>query len=158
MGIGLPAPPMAVAQADFSLNLLRETLHPTMPSSAMANVNASFVVSPISLAITIAMAYAGAANETAAEISKAIAGGEKNSTLVLQYYGGLSGSLAGNGSYELEAANRLFIENKFRLDYHYKNKLKRYYQGHLVNIDFKLQPKETADVGVGVRYRYGVGI
>jgi serine protease inhibitor len=55
------------AQADFAVNLLRESVH--------AHPNASVIISPVSVAIALSMVYAGARDKTADEIAAVIAKG-----------------------------------------------------------------------------------
>ena len=54
------------AQADFGLNLLRANPHAASQST---------IISPISISIALAMCYVGAKNQTANQISQAIARG-----------------------------------------------------------------------------------
>ncbi len=55
------------AQADFAVNLLREAVN--------ADQGKSVIISPLSVAIALSMAYAGAKDETADEIANMIAKG-----------------------------------------------------------------------------------
>jgi serine protease inhibitor len=55
------------AQADFALQLVRESA---------PNADKSLIISPVSISIALAMCHAGAGNETALQIAKAIASGK----------------------------------------------------------------------------------
>lgn len=64
VGIIMAEQALLEAQADFALQLLRESA---------PNGDKSLIISPISISIALAMVHAGANNETAVQIAKAIA-------------------------------------------------------------------------------------
>uniref|UniRef100_A0A914D633 Serpin domain-containing protein n=1 Tax=Acrobeloides nanus TaxID=290746 RepID=A0A914D633_9BILA len=115
------------AQADFGLNLLR------------ANPNASSqstIISPISISIALAMCYVGAKNQTANQISQAIAG-DASSDKILDYFSTIMAQLnLQNKSYELDSANRIYVQENFQLLQSYKQILTNKFQGQFENIDF----------------------
>ena len=62
---------IAEAQANFSMNLLREL---AVPQNG-ANLTVSTILSPISVAIALSMVYAGAKQKTAEEMNQVLAKG-----------------------------------------------------------------------------------
>uniref|UniRef100_A0A914DC82 Serpin domain-containing protein n=1 Tax=Acrobeloides nanus TaxID=290746 RepID=A0A914DC82_9BILA len=115
------------AQADFGLNLLRSTTNAA---------SQSMIISPISISIALAMCYAGAKNSTADQISKAIAGDATNNE-ILDYFSSVMTQLnLRNKSYELDSANRIYVQEKFQLLQNYKQILTDKFQGQFENIDF----------------------
>uniref|UniRef100_A0A914DUI0 Serpin domain-containing protein n=1 Tax=Acrobeloides nanus TaxID=290746 RepID=A0A914DUI0_9BILA len=94
------------------------------------------IISPISISIALAMCYAGAKNSTADQISKAIAGDATNNE-ILDYFSSVMIQLnLRNKSYELDSANRIYVQEKFQFLQNYKQILTDKFQGQFKNIDF----------------------
>lgn len=128
------------AQTNFGLNLLRSI--PTADTH-------STIISPISISIALAMCYVGAKNDTARQISNAIANGRYQSIndikdemgitsdQIVDYFSGVMDELnRGNKSYELDSANKIYVQKKFQLLESYKDVLTKKFQGKFENIDF----------------------
>uniref|UniRef100_A0A914D8G7 Serpin domain-containing protein n=1 Tax=Acrobeloides nanus TaxID=290746 RepID=A0A914D8G7_9BILA len=82
------------------------------------------------------MCYVGAKNETANQISKAIAG-DASRDRILNYFSTIMTQLnLQNKSYELDAANRIYVQESFQLLQSYKQTLTNKFQGQFENIDF----------------------
>lgn len=134
---------ISVAQADFSLNLLRET-------AVGANSDISLVISPLSLAIALSMVYAGARGRTANEIRSIIAGQQQPfdsqdiEHAIHSYYGAVNKQVAGGeaagGSVKMEAANRVYIRKSYglseNLNQTFIDTLTTYTQGQFESVDF----------------------
>jgi len=132
----VPNNPILEAQADFAVNLLRESVN--------ANQNASVIISPVSVAIALSMVYAGAKDQTADEIAAVIAKGQ-DSEKIHAYFGSLIQGIAGNAqkNYTLETANRIYVKESYTLLQAYKDVLKSHYLGEFQSVDFT-RSAETA--------------
>lgn len=132
----MPAPNNSLleAQADFGLNLLRETA---------SNSKASVVLSPLSVAIALSMAYAGARDETEQELNKILADGQSQEK-IHEYFGSLIETISEtNKSYTLDSANRIYVKEGFNILDSYKKLLDAHYKGQFEAVDF-LKGTETA--------------
>lgn len=117
------------AQADFAVNLLREAVN--------ADQGKSVIISPLSVAIALSMAYAGAKDETADEIANMIAKGQ-SSGKIHEYFGAMIQKIASNEpkNYTLETANRIYVKQGFPLLQSYKDLLNDHYLGQFQSVDF----------------------
>jgi serine protease inhibitor len=124
----MPSSPIIEAQANFAIQLLRE--------SAASNSNASLVVSPISVAIALSMVYTGAKDETKKQISQLIAKDASEDEINRHFGGVLQSFAAENKSYTLETANRVYLKKGFPILDTFKNAITQYYEGQFSEIDF----------------------
>uniref|UniRef100_A0A914E7S0 Serpin domain-containing protein n=1 Tax=Acrobeloides nanus TaxID=290746 RepID=A0A914E7S0_9BILA len=115
------------AQTDFGLNLLRANPYATSQST---------IISPISISIALAMCYAGAKNQTANQISQAIAG-DASSDEILDYFSIIMTQLNyQDKSNVLDSANRIYVQENFQLLQNYKQIIINKFQGQFEDIDF----------------------
>uniref|UniRef100_A0A915DCK1 Serpin domain-containing protein n=1 Tax=Ditylenchus dipsaci TaxID=166011 RepID=A0A915DCK1_9BILA len=115
------------AQTDFGLNLLRQST---------TNSKASVVLSPLSVAIALSMAYAGARDETEAELNKLLANGQPKEE-VHKFFGMMLQKIAkSEKNYTLEAANRIYVKEDYPILEEYKKLLNNHYQGQFESVDF----------------------
>jgi len=153
------------AQANFALGLLRQALSissavppsppplqgqlataaaaATSPEAIAAHVTLpldSMVMSPVSVAIALAMTYAGARNETAAELAQLLAGQGCDERDVHAYFGELLNEIAmASASADegtLSTANRIYIQQGFPILADYKAAMGRHYRGEFQTLDF----------------------
>ncbi|KAL3077791.1 hypothetical protein niasHS_011594 [Heterodera schachtii] len=114
------------AQADFSLNLLRE----------VSKDGRSCIVSPLSVAIALSMVYAGAKERTGQEIGQLLAGGALESE-VHKYFGDLLRSIkSGHNNYSLELANKVYIKDGFEVLDAFKAQIMEHYGGQFEAVNF----------------------
>lgn len=135
---------MVNAQADFALNLLRDS-----------GVNSSTILSPISISIALAMVYLGAKENTATQIRNTIAKGLLLSQLqysftviflslldaseeeIHAHFSSVLSLINSNDlNVTLESANRVYLQNNFKLLDTYVEGIKKHYAGELEEIDF----------------------
>ena len=128
-----PLPAMIEAQADFALSLLRES-----------GVNSSTILSPISISIALAMVYLGAKENTAAQIRNTIAKGVSEEEIHAHFASVLSLINSNDLNVTLESANRVYVQNDFKLLDSYVEGIKKHYAGELEEIDFA-QASAAAD-------------
>uniref|UniRef100_A0A915BDX7 Serpin domain-containing protein n=1 Tax=Parascaris univalens TaxID=6257 RepID=A0A915BDX7_PARUN len=121
------ASPIAIAQANFALDLLKYSI----------DENQSSVISPFSVAIALAMTYAGADGKTKQEMNEALAKGLPDSE-IHEHFAALVDELSkpANG-YALSAANRLYIDQSLSLKDTFMSLIKNKYAGQLRAADFK---------------------
>jgi serpin B len=120
-----PIPGMIEAQADFALSLLRES-----------GVNSSTILSPISISIALAMVYLGAKENTAQQIRNTIAKGVSEEDIHAHFSSVLSLVNSNSLNVTLESANRVYVQNNFKLLDTYVEGIKKHYAGELEEIDF----------------------
>uniref|UniRef100_A0A914C8X6 Serpin domain-containing protein n=1 Tax=Acrobeloides nanus TaxID=290746 RepID=A0A914C8X6_9BILA len=130
------------AQADFALQLLR---------ASAPNAEKSLILSPVSISIALAMCHAGAGNETALQIAKAIASGSASNEDIRKHFSSLMAELnAPNKTYALDSANRIYVNNKFELLDTYKQILTESFEGKFENIDFSKAPEAAQKINAFV--------
>uniref|UniRef100_A0AC34GPB3 Serpin domain-containing protein n=1 Tax=Panagrolaimus sp. ES5 TaxID=591445 RepID=A0AC34GPB3_9BILA len=116
---------MVNAQADFALNLLRDS-----------GVNSSTILSPISISIALAMVYLGAKENTATQIRNTIAKDASEEEIHAHFSSVLSLINSNDLNVTLESANRVYLQNNFKLLDTYVEGIKKHYAGELEEIDF----------------------
>uniref|UniRef100_A0A914C8G6 Serpin domain-containing protein n=1 Tax=Acrobeloides nanus TaxID=290746 RepID=A0A914C8G6_9BILA len=130
------------AQADFALQLVRESA---------PNADKSLIISPVSISIALAMCHAGAGNETALQIAKAIASGSASNEDIRKHFSSLMAELnAPNKTYALDSANRIYVNNKFELLDTYKKILTESFEGQFENIDFSNASESAKEINAFV--------
>ncbi|VDM25280.1 unnamed protein product, partial [Toxocara canis] len=124
---------MASAQADFALKLLRES----GPATSFA------ILSPFSVSIALAMAYAGADGKTKIEIGNTLAKGATDEELI-NYFSTLMMDMSkpANG-YKLLAANKLYLQENFELLQSFIDVINNKFGGQMQKVDFS-KTSETA--------------
>ncbi|KHN80292.1 putative serpin-like protein [Toxocara canis] len=115
------------AQANFALDLLRHGV----------GEHESAIMSPFSVAIALAMTYAGADGKTKKELNEALAKGLPDSE-IHDHFAELVEELSkpGNG-YTLNTANRLYVDQGFSLKETFMAVIKSKYAGQLQAEDFR---------------------
>uniref|UniRef100_A0A7E4V4T0 SERPIN domain-containing protein n=1 Tax=Panagrellus redivivus TaxID=6233 RepID=A0A7E4V4T0_PANRE len=124
-GACVPIEPLAQAQVDFALNLLRHTGAP-----------GSTIISPVSISIALAMAYRGAKAQTATQIRDVIAKGATEEEVHAHFAAVLDLISSNNLDVTLETANKLFVHQNFELLQDYVDGIKQHYKGQLEQVDF----------------------
>ncbi len=99
-------------------------------------------VSPFSISTALAMVYAGARGDTAAQIAKVLHF-DSNQQQVAHDFGALLASLNGNsdGDYTLSAANGLWTQDGIKLLSAYLNSLQTDFQSGALTVDFANHPE-----------------
>jgi serine protease inhibitor len=138
----MASPAVAKAQADFALQLLRH--------SSKSEENA--FLSPVSIAVALAMTFTGADHETAKQMKAVMCPGTHTHTLTHSHttIAGVSddemhasfASLmtllnAKNDAYKLHTANRVYSQEGMELKQGAVDKLKKHYNTQLNLVDFK---------------------
>jgi serpin B len=100
-----------------------------------AGKDSNMVVSPFSISAVMAMAYAGARENTAMQMQSVLSFPEKDLTLQ-EGYEEMFNVLQSNENFTLEAANRLFIHEKYKLLDTYINMVKKHYNALPESVDF----------------------
>uniref|UniRef100_A0A183CAX9 SERPIN domain-containing protein n=1 Tax=Globodera pallida TaxID=36090 RepID=A0A183CAX9_GLOPA len=124
----------AVGQADFAVDLLKAVYRNRAESEPAKNT----VLSPLSAAIALAMAYAGARGQTAAEFGKVLAGDSSASTLhhnFANFFMKLR-PIKPMKQYKLRIANRVYLANTFKVLEQFKSVINAHYGGNFESIDF----------------------
>ncbi|MFH4973539.1 hypothetical protein AB6A40_000248 [Gnathostoma spinigerum] len=118
---------MAEAQADFALKLFKAD--PSLDDKPS-------IMSPISVAIALAMTYAGAEGNTKTQMENVLAQGS-NKDEILKFFAATMNELAqSNTGYKLEAANKVFVKGGLALLPTYINIIKKTFMGQLQEINF----------------------
>uniref|UniRef100_A0A914HTI1 Serpin domain-containing protein n=1 Tax=Globodera rostochiensis TaxID=31243 RepID=A0A914HTI1_GLORO len=138
-----------VGQAEFSVDLLKAVYRNPTEGTSVKNT----VLSPLSAAIALAMAYAGARGQTAAEFGKVLAGDSSDSTLHINF-GKFLQEIASNKTdeelkkqnnfqpdgpppeFKLRIANRIYLANTFNVLDAFKSVINTHYGGNFESIDF----------------------
>jgi serpin B len=127
--LGLTESAQAVA---LGSNLLGVDLASQLAASPQANV----FLSPFSISTALAMTYAGARGETAAQMAKALHFGLGQEQLHAGFAGLLSATSDAGKPYQLKAANALWGQKGFHFQEAYLGLVASHYQGGLQSVDF----------------------
>ncbi len=107
-----------------------------------------FCVSPVSLQVSLGMAYAGARTETAKQMAKALGFSEDTDQFLKEigeYYSFLKKSET-DTSLQFSAANRIYVEQTYKLLETYKTALKQYFGGSFETVDFLYHAPDAEDL------------
>lgn len=130
-----PASALAVSQAEFALNLLRNTNQPE-----------STIVSPISISLVLAMLHSGAKNNTANQLLEVFAKGASDDAVYAHFCAFMSFLSSNNLSVTLESANKLYVDEKLKLLDSYLTGIKQNFEGQLEQVNFELAAKTTKKI------------
>uniref|UniRef100_A0A914GZN6 Serpin domain-containing protein n=1 Tax=Globodera rostochiensis TaxID=31243 RepID=A0A914GZN6_GLORO len=146
----------SVGQAEFSVDLLKAVYRTPTKGNRTKNT----VLSPLSATIALALAYAGARGQTAAEFGKVLAGDSSDSTLHINF-GKFLQEIASNQTDEaskkgnnfrfdgpppefmLRIANRIYLANTFNVLDEFKSVINTHYGDNFESIDFEQNVKAT---------------
>jgi serpin B len=106
-----------------------------------AGKDSNMVVSPFSISAVMAMAFAGAKGSTAEQMKTVLAFPEKDQVL-MEGYGDLSNILKSSDNFTLDAANRLFVQENFKLLESYTHRVRCHFQALPESVNF-LQGEEA---------------
>uniref|UniRef100_A0A914H0V6 Serpin domain-containing protein n=1 Tax=Globodera rostochiensis TaxID=31243 RepID=A0A914H0V6_GLORO len=138
-----------VGQAEFSVDLLKAVYRTPTKGTRTKNT----VLSPLSAAIALALAYAGARGQTAAEFGKVLAD-SSDSTLHINF-GKFLQEIASNQTdkvskkgnnfrfdgpppeFKLRIANRIYLANTLNVLDEFKSVINTHYGGNFESIDFE---------------------
>ena len=95
----------------------------------------NMVASPFSISAVVAMAYAGARQNTASQMKKSMAFPDKDKVL-LEGYEDVLKVLKSNENFTLEAANKLFVQNNYKLLDDYLALMKAHYKATPESVNF----------------------
>ncbi|KAI6220148.1 SERPIN domain-containing protein [Aphelenchoides fujianensis] len=119
----------AAAQTDFAVGLLRE---------AAASSNASLILSPISIALALSLAYAGAGGDTRREFERVFArGANTGAALDSAFHHAFAQLTAGNRSVVLELVNRAYVNRSLTVKTAYHELLDTNFGAAFQQVDFK---------------------
>jgi len=145
MGTGIGGTTMIESQARFAVDLLRESMVATAESPQPPG---SLIISPISVAIALAMVYAGARDKTALQLAQLISTGNLNSNKysideetkkIHNFFGALLNQISdidNSKNYTLKSANRIYVQNDYPILDAYKELLQENYHGQFQAINF----------------------
>ncbi|KAI6241141.1 SERPIN domain-containing protein [Aphelenchoides fujianensis] len=132
----------AAAQTDFAVGLLRE---------AAVGSNASLILSPISIALALSLAYAGAGGDTRREFERVFArGGIPGDTLDLQFHRSFAQLTAAHRNVLLELANRAYVEHEVEVKAAYKETIEQNFGGNFEQVDFRRPAGVAAQINAFV--------
>lgn len=117
----------AKAQADFALNLLRNS----------GSFNTSLIYSPFSLTVALAAAYVGAEGKTRAQIKNALAAGIEEEDFKKYLFEELESILQIHDDYVLKLGNRLYVDKTFSILESYILDLKTKLTSEIKTANFK---------------------
>ncbi|KAI6219034.1 putative serpin-like protein [Aphelenchoides fujianensis] len=116
------------AQTDFAVGLLRETA---------VGSNVSLILSPISIALALSLAYAGAGGETRKEFESVFAkGGTSGDALHSLFRRTLAQLSAADKNVTLELANRAYAARELDVKAAFKETIAANYGGDFKQVDF----------------------
>ncbi|KAI6238415.1 SERPIN domain-containing protein [Aphelenchoides fujianensis] len=125
----------AAAQTDFAVGLLRE---------AAAISNASAILSPISIALALSLAYAGAGVDTRREFERAFArGANTGDTLDAAFHRTFSQLTENKYCVALELVNRVYTAHDLHVKAAYRELLAANFGAAFQQVDFERQPEEA---------------
>ncbi|KAH7725818.1 SRPN-1 protein [Aphelenchoides avenae] len=125
-------------QADFAVKLLQQ--------SAQANQDASVIISPVSIAVSLSMIYAGAKKETKTQIAKLLANGASDEKIHSHFSAVVQQLSDDSKSYTLETANRVYVQEGFPVLQSFKSTIGRYYEGQFQQLDLKKKAKAAKEI------------
>jgi serpin B len=102
--------------------------------------------SPYSIFTAVAMCYDGAENSTKEQISNVFYFPLNKTILEMSSKETISEINSGNGEYELETANALWIQKDFPIKNQYVSNVGNYYSGKVAKVDFKNQPEPSRNM------------
>ncbi|KAL3092890.1 hypothetical protein niasHS_004779 [Heterodera schachtii] len=117
---------------EFSMNLLN-AIYRICCADASSVQNT--VLSPVSAAIALAMAYAGARGQTAAEFVNLLADGADGSSLH-QNNAKFIEEIESEKTFNLSIVNKIYLDKRFTILEEFNQTLSNYYQGNFESIDF----------------------
>ncbi|KAL3099991.1 hypothetical protein niasHS_001917 [Heterodera schachtii] len=123
----------------FSMNLLN-AIYRSCCAGAWPVQNT--VLSPVSAAIALAMAYAGARGQTAAEFVNLLA---DDGSSLHQNNAKFIEEIESEKTFNLSIANKIFLNESFTILDDFKATLITYYQGNFAKVDFKNKKEEAAN-------------
>ncbi|KAL3099993.1 hypothetical protein niasHS_001919 [Heterodera schachtii] len=124
----------------YSMNLLNAIYRSCCADASSAQ---NTVLSPVSAAIALAMAYAGARGQTAAEFFNLLAHGDGSS--LHQNNAKFIEEIESQKTFNLSIANKIFLNESFQILDDFKATLITYYQGNFARVDFKNKKEEAAN-------------
>ncbi|KAL3088244.1 hypothetical protein niasHS_008397 [Heterodera schachtii] len=116
----------------FSMNLLN-AIYRICYADASSVQNT--VLSPVSAAIALAMAYAGARGQTAAEFVNLLADADGSS--LHQNNAKFIEQIESEKTFNLNIANKIYLDKRFTILEEFNQTLSNYYQGNFESIDFQ---------------------
>ncbi|KAL3096355.1 hypothetical protein niasHT_026322 [Heterodera trifolii] len=116
---------------EFSMNLLNAIYRNCCADASSAQ---NTVLSPVSAAIALAMAYAGARGQTAAEFVNLLADGDGSS--IHQNNAKVIEEIESEKKFNLSIANKIYLDKRFTVLEEFNQTLSKYYQGNFESIDF----------------------
>ena len=120
----------AVAKANQDFN---GKLYPLLAKGVGATDN--LVASPFSVSSVLSMVFAGAGGNTAAELKSGLSLPDDES-LLTSGFEGLVGALRSNENFTLDTANRLYVQQNFKLLDEYLKLTAAHFKAEAENVDF----------------------
>ncbi|KAI6229764.1 Acetylcholine receptor subunit alpha-type des-2 [Aphelenchoides fujianensis] len=136
--VRMAAPLFVDAQMDFAVGLLRETA---------AHSSGSLILSPISIALALSLAYAGAGGETRKEFESVfVKGGTRGDALHSLFHQTLTHLAAGGKNVSLELANRAYAAHDLDVKAAYRELITANYGGDFKQVDFGQSAAATKEI------------
>ncbi|KAL3081601.1 hypothetical protein niasHT_034259 [Heterodera trifolii] len=115
---------------EFPMNLLNTVYRKCCANASSAQ---NTVLSPVSAAIALAMAYAGARGQTAAEFVNLLA---DDGSSLHQNNAKFIEEIESEKTFNLSIANKIYLDESFTILEEFNQTLSNYYQGNFESIDF----------------------
>uniref|UniRef100_A0A914VDW4 Serpin domain-containing protein n=1 Tax=Plectus sambesii TaxID=2011161 RepID=A0A914VDW4_9BILA len=125
---------LTTTQAQFALDLMR----------AVGDVENEAFLSPVSIAIALAMTYAGVDGKTKTQMNNVMFGGLSDEEVHLRFAEIRQWLSEPNDGYHLFAANRLYAQKDFKLVPEFLDVLSKHYRSELHTVDFTTDPESVA--------------
>jgi serpin B len=128
---------MPIKLTDFSLDMFKRLSN--------KEEGKSLAYSPVSLHLAFGMVYTGAEQKTADEISTAI-GFDREMPVFFRYFGDYHSylkNLSNDTAIDFNLANRVFLENNFKILDGFNKNVTKYFDGAFEQMDFVKKPKES---------------
>ncbi|KAL3096356.1 hypothetical protein niasHT_026323 [Heterodera trifolii] len=136
-GVEAAAATMVIIATDISTAEIPPVFRANHPFAffLVKNKKENTVLSPVSAAIALAMAYAGARGQTAAEFVNLLADGADGSS-IHQNNAKFIEQIESEKTFNLSIANKIYLDENFTILEEFNQTLSNYYQGNFESIDF----------------------
>ena len=134
--LGAMASPLGLTESAQAVALASNQLGADLASQLAASPTANVLLSPFSISTVLAMTYAGARGETAAQMAKALHFSLPQDQLHAGFAGLLSATSDAGKPYQLKAANALWGQKGFHFEDAFLSLVASDYQGGLQSVDF----------------------
>ncbi|KAF2895116.1 hypothetical protein ILUMI_11061 [Ignelater luminosus] len=133
----------ATRYTKFAVDIYRETLK---------SVSGTFVVSPLSAHIILAFAESGAQDQTAKELTAALRLPETREKIHAMFTA-ITPYLNNHGHYTLSSADKMYLNNKFKINSPYKKAAGDFFNAEIESVDFSKNVEAANRINRWVQYK-----